>query len=37
MKSERERLVWRFIGYAAGIVLTIGVPVVLTRWTGPLG
>jgi hypothetical protein len=37
MMTEQRRLVWRFIGTAAAIVVTIGVALVVARWTGPLG
>jgi hypothetical protein len=37
MKTEQQRLVWPFIGAAAGIAVVIGMAVELARWTGPLG
>jgi len=37
MKTEQERLVWRFIGSAAAIAIVIGTAIVAARWIGPLG
>jgi hypothetical protein len=36
MKAEYRGLVWRFIGCAAAIALTVGVATLVARWTGPL-
>jgi hypothetical protein len=37
MKTEQQRLVWHFIGCFAGIVATVGVAILMARWTGPIG
>lgn len=37
MKTEQQRLMWRFIGFAAAIAVIIGMSVVVARWIGPLG
>jgi hypothetical protein len=35
MKSENQRLVWRFLGSIATIVATVGLATLAARWTGP--
>ncbi len=37
MKTEQRRLVWRFIGSALAIAVTVGMAVIAARWMGPLG
>jgi hypothetical protein len=37
MKDEQQRLVWRFIGSAAAIAVTVGVATAVALWMGPLG
>jgi hypothetical protein len=37
MKTEQERLAWRFIGYVVAIAVVLGLSIVAARWIGPLG
>jgi len=37
MRTEQESLVWRYIGSVVLIAVTVGVAMLVSRWTGPLG
>ena len=37
MKSEQRGLLWRFVGFAALIAVSVGAATLISLWNGPLG